>query len=109
MFRRAGSEGQLSRSVERRGSDTGEEQASMEMGIVGLGRMGGNMAERLIRGGHEVVGSDPAAEPRARLAGIGGAGVGSLAELIAKLQQTPKVVWSMVPAGKVTESVIEEA
>ncbi len=81
----------------------------MEMGLVGLGKMGGFMAERLTRGGHRVVGSDPLAEARDKLTGLGGVGVSSLADLIGNLQQTPKVVWSMVPAGKVTESVLAEA
>jgi len=81
----------------------------MEMGIVGLGRMGGNMAERLIQRGHQVVGSDPAAEARDRLSGIGGTGVGSVTELAGKLTQSPKVIWSMVPAGTATEGVVIEA
>ena len=81
----------------------------MEIGIVGLGKMGGNMAERLERGGHHVVGFDLDAAARERLDKLGGAGVASLTELVGKLTQTPKVVWSMVPAGKVTESVLAEA
>ncbi|HZP80550.1 MAG TPA: decarboxylating 6-phosphogluconate dehydrogenase [Chthonomonadaceae bacterium] len=81
----------------------------MEIGIVGLGRMGGNMAERLIRHGHRVVGSDPSPDARERLDKLGGVGTGSVTEMISKLTQTPKVVWSMVPSGKVTESVIQEA
>ena len=81
----------------------------MEMGLVGLGKMGGFMAERLTRGGHRVVGSDPLASARNKLNELGGVGVGSLAELVGNLQQTPKVVWSMVPAGKVTEIILTEA
>lgn len=81
----------------------------MEMGLVGLGKMGGFMAERLTRGGHRVVGSDPLAEARDKLNGLGGVGVASLTELVGNLQQTPKVVWSMVPAGKVTEIILNEA
>lgn len=81
----------------------------MEMGIVGLGRMGGNMAERLIRGGHRVVGSDPAAEAQGRLKGLGGDAVGSVTDLIGRLSQSPKIVWSMVPAGKITDAVLNEA
>ena len=81
----------------------------MEMGLVGLGKMGGFMAERLTKGGHRVVGSDPLEAARTKLSGLGGVGVSSLADLIGNLQQTPKVVWSMVPAGKVTESVLAEA
>ncbi len=81
----------------------------MEIGIVGLGKMGGNMAERLTKGGHRVVGSDPATDAQDRIRNIGAVGVGSLKELIGKLEQSPKVVWSMVPAGKITDSVVNEA
>ena len=81
----------------------------MEMGIVGLGKMGGFMAERLIRHGHTVVGSDPAEAAQQRLQGIGGKGVSSVADLIGSLTQTPKIVWAMVPSGKVTDQVITEA
>jgi 6-phosphogluconate dehydrogenase len=81
----------------------------MEIGIVGLGKMGGNMAERLTQRGHRVVGSDPAAEARQRLESIGGAGVSSVTELIGKMAQSPRIVWSMVPAGAVTDAVIAEA
>lgn len=81
----------------------------MEMGIVGLGRMGGNMAERLIRRGHRVVGSDPSSEARARLEELGGQTASSVTELAGKLTLQPKVIWSMVPAGAITENVIAEA
>lgn len=81
----------------------------MEIGIVGLGKMGGNMAERLTQHGHRVVGSDPAPEAQERMRSLGAVGVGSLKDLVGKLEQTPKVVWSMVPAGKITDSVVNEA
>jgi 6-phosphogluconate dehydrogenase len=81
----------------------------MEIGIVGLGKMGGNMAERLIQHGHTVVGSDLGEPARQRLQGLGGEAVGTVTDLVGKLKQTPKVVWSMVAAGKVTDSVINEA
>ncbi len=69
---------------------------TMQLGMVGLGRMGANMVERLRRGGHEVVGydRDPAVSE-----------VGSLEELVAKLAP-PRVVWMMVPAGEPTEATI---
>ncbi len=67
------------------------------LGMVGLGRMGGNMTERLRRGGHTVLGYDR--EPGAR-------DVESLEELIQQLP-TPRVVWVMVPAGQATSSTIE--
>lgn len=81
----------------------------MEIGIVGLGKMGGNMAERLTRFGHTVVGSDPAPDKQKRVTDIGASAVDSMPELIAALQQTPRVVWLMVPAGKITETVLNEA
>jgi len=68
----------------------------MEIGIVGLGRMGGNMRERLRRAGHTVVGYDPNAEV---------SDTGSLEEMVAKLP-SPKVVWVMVPAGQITRDTI---
>ncbi|MGO1072053.1 phosphogluconate dehydrogenase (NAD(+)-dependent, decarboxylating) [Lysobacter sp. CA199] len=79
----------------------------MELGMVGLGRMGANMAERLVRGGHRVVGYDPgdAAREQAASRGIGAAV--SLAELIAALP-APRAVWLMVPAGKVVDATIAE-
>jgi 6-phosphogluconate dehydrogenase len=70
----------------------------MKIGMVGLGRMGGNMAERLRRSGHEVVGFDRNAEI---------ADVKTLAEL-AEALPTPRVVWVMVPAGEPTRSTIAE-
>jgi 6-phosphogluconate dehydrogenase len=86
----------------------------MEIGFVGLGKMGGNMALRLVqgspdgtvKGGHRVVGY--AKDPNPDLAGIEGiAIVDSLEKLVARLQP-PRVVWVMVPAGAPTESVIGE-
>ena len=83
----------------------------MEMGIVGLGRMGGNMAVRLLQRGHTVVGSDPDPKPEFRdaILDAGGQVVASITELNGKLQQSPKVIWSMVPAGKITDLIISEA
>ncbi len=74
----------------------------MDIGMVGLGRMGGNMARRLLRGGHRVVGWAPDAEAVRALAGAGGIGADSLEALIAELPR-PRVVWLMVPAGAATE------
>ncbi|WP_431953686.1 NAD(P)-binding domain-containing protein, partial [Actinacidiphila sp. bgisy167] len=70
----------------------------MQLGLVGLGKMGGNMRERIRRAGHTVVGydRDPAL-----------ADVGSLTELVDKLD-APRVVWVMVPAGAATQSVVDE-
>jgi 6-phosphogluconate dehydrogenase len=73
--------------------------------MVGLGRMGGNMARRLLRGGHGVVGwaTDQAAV--ATLAADGGVGARSLDDLVAKLP-APRAIWVMVPAGAPTEETV---
>ncbi len=77
----------------------------MKLAMIGLGRMGGNMAERLIKGGHHVVAFDPSAEARARVAENGAVPAGSLDEAIEKLS-APRIVWVMVPAGRITEETI---
>jgi 6-phosphogluconate dehydrogenase len=79
----------------------------MRLGMVGLGRMGGNMTVRLLRNGHEVVGFAPSAAARDAVAREGAGTAGSLAEVVAALD-APRVVWLMVPAGDVTESTIRE-
>jgi len=79
----------------------------MEIGIVGLGKMGGNMAERLRRGGHKVVGFDFAEAPVKKLADAGGVGVTSLEDLIKNLS-TPRAVWLMVPAGDPVDETISK-
>lgn len=73
--------------------------------MIGLGRMGANMAQRLMRGGHKVVGYDPAAPARALLEKNGAQTAASLSEMVAKLK-TPRAVWLMVPAGEITDSTI---
>jgi 6-phosphogluconate dehydrogenase len=70
----------------------------MQLGLIGLGRMGGNMRERIRSAGHDVVGYD-------RNPDI--SDVASIAELVEKLA-APRVVWTMVPAGQITESTIDE-
>src|SRR3954452_21099985 len=70
----------------------------MQLGLVGLGRMGGNMRGRIRAAGHEVVGYD-------RNPDI--SDVASIAELVEKLT-APRVVWTMVPAGHITESTIDQ-
>jgi 6-phosphogluconate dehydrogenase len=77
----------------------------MELGMIGLGRMGANMTERLVRGGHRVVGFDLKAESRTRVEAIGAESAPSLGELLAKLQ-TPRILWLMVPAGEVTDGTV---
>ena len=80
----------------------------MNIGIVGLGRMGGNMARRLARAGVRVVGFDPDADARSRLASDRVIEpVDSIRALVSALAG-PRVVWLMVPAGSVTELAIED-
>jgi 6-phosphogluconate dehydrogenase len=77
----------------------------MELAMIGLGKMGGNMAERLIRGGHRVV-AHARTEESIRAAEANGAeGARSLDEVVAKLK-APHVVWMMVPSGEVTETTL---
>ena len=78
----------------------------MELGMIGLGRMGGNMAQRLIRGGHRVHGFDPAQAARDELAGAGGVAADSLQALVAALP-APRVLWMMVPAGRITDDTVD--
>jgi 6-phosphogluconate dehydrogenase len=78
----------------------------MQIGFVGLGRMGGNMVHRLIRdGGHQVIAFDPSEQARATAAGVGAQTAGSLEELVAALT-VPRAVWVMVPSGRITEETI---
>jgi len=77
----------------------------MQIAMIGLGRMGANMAQRLLRGGHEVVGFDPAEAARKVIEEKGGQSAASLETLVAKLK-APRVLWLMVPAGAVTDSTI---
>ncbi|HET8639656.1 MAG TPA: decarboxylating 6-phosphogluconate dehydrogenase [Solirubrobacterales bacterium] len=78
----------------------------MELGIVGLGRMGANMARRLMRDGHRCVVYDVNPDAVTALAGEGAVGASSLQELASELEH-PRAVWVMVPAGEITEQTIE--
>jgi 6-phosphogluconate dehydrogenase len=77
----------------------------MEIAMIGLGRMGANMAQRLMRGGHRVVGYDPAVAARTLLEKSGAETAASLEQMVAKLK-APRAVWLMVPAGEITDSTI---
>jgi len=78
----------------------------MELGMIGLGKMGANMAQRLVRGGHRVVGFDPSPEARARVEAFGAETVDSLEAMVAKLP-APRVAWMMVPAGRITADTVD--
>ena len=73
--------------------------------MIGLGRMGANMAQRLMRGGHKVVGYDPAETARALLEKNGAQTAATLEQMVGKLK-APRLVWLMVPAGEITDSTI---
>ncbi|MBN6152846.1 decarboxylating 6-phosphogluconate dehydrogenase [Xanthomonas sp. AmX2] len=77
----------------------------MELGLVGLGRMGANMAERLVRGGHRVVGFDVGAPAREAARQRGVEAADSMAALVAALP-APRALWLMVPAGKIVDDTI---
>lgn len=79
----------------------------MELGIVGLGRMGSNMALRLLRGGHKVVGYASHAKTVDAMVKKGVIGVYSLDELVHKLS-LPRVIWLMIPAGNQIDQTIQE-
>ena len=76
----------------------------MQLGMIGLGRMGANMARRLIKAGHELVVFDMHAEAVQGMAGEGAVGSASLAELVATLEK-PRAVWMMVPAAVVDRTI----
>ena len=78
----------------------------MELGMVGLGRMGANMTSRLLAAGHRVVAYDRAAEPLARAKEAGAGTADSLATL-AKALRAPRAIWVMVPSGDPTESTVQ--
>lgn len=79
----------------------------MKIGILGLGRMGGNIARRLMRGGHEVVVHGRNAAAVAELVGEGAIAATDLADMHAKLG-APAVIWSMLPSGQVTEDTVAD-
>ncbi|MDQ6886848.1 MAG: decarboxylating 6-phosphogluconate dehydrogenase [Gemmatimonadota bacterium] len=78
----------------------------MQLAMIGLGRMGGNMVERLTRGGHSLVVFDRSPEATGRYVAMGAAGVSGLEELASRLTP-PRVIWIMVPAGAPVDQTIE--
>jgi 6-phosphogluconate dehydrogenase len=79
----------------------------MELAMIGLGKMGMNMATRLVRGGHRVVGYARTAATVDEAISNGAEGAHSLEEAVSKLN-APRVVWVMVPAGKTTDDTVEK-
>src|SRR4051812_36030766 len=80
---------------------------NMQLGMIGLGRMGANMARRLMKAGHQIVAYDRSPDAVKQLAGEGAKGVDSLANMVAALSK-PRAVWIKVPAGGPTESTVNE-
>ena len=79
----------------------------MELGMIGLGKMGGFMTERLVKGGHRVVGFDRDAATVQRIAEKGAQGANSLESLVSQLKP-PRAIWLMVPSGAPVDSTIAE-
>src|SRR5579862_195578 len=79
----------------------------MQIGVIGLGRMGGNITRRLMQNGHQAVVYDHDAKAVATLSQAGATGAAGLDKLVQELR-APRAVWVMLPAGKITEDVIVE-
>ncbi|HEY7716059.1 MAG TPA: decarboxylating 6-phosphogluconate dehydrogenase [Candidatus Binatia bacterium] len=79
----------------------------MELGMIGLGRMGANMTERLVRGGHRVISYDRSPEAIQRVVDIGGVGAHSLSDFVKQLAP-PRAIWMMVPSGAPVDQTIEQ-
>src|SRR3982074_2819186 len=79
----------------------------MEIGLYGLGRMGGNMVTRLARGGHRVVAGNRSPEPGGEAKTNGAGGACEIGEMCKQLRP-PRVLWSMVPAGEATDHALDE-
>ena len=79
----------------------------MEIGVIGLGRMGGNISRRLMKADHHCVVFDADAKPREALAKEGATAVESLEDVVKTLKDRPRAVWVMLPAGRITEETVE--
>jgi 6-phosphogluconate dehydrogenase len=80
----------------------------MQLGMIGLGKMGNYMTQRLLAGGHEVVAYDRSPDAVRDVVSHGASGAGSLTDLVSKLTGSPKVVWVMVPSGAPTDDTIHQ-
>jgi 6-phosphogluconate dehydrogenase len=79
----------------------------MQIGMIGLGKMGGNMSRRLMKAGHHCVVYARTAKTREALAKDGATAAASLADAVKMLGEKPRVIWLMLPAGQVTEETVE--
>src|SRR3954452_22456891 len=101
---------QVSRSSSARSSSRSadnQREAQVQLGFIGLGRMGANMVRRLLRDEHEIVAYNRTPEKTREIGGEGADVAFSIEELVGKLEK-PRAVWIMVPAGDATEAQIEE-
>jgi 6-phosphogluconate dehydrogenase len=80
----------------------------MKIGVIGLGRMGGNIVRRLMKAGHSCVVYDANAAAGQALAGDGAVAATSVVDLVNALGESPRTVWVMLPSGKITEETIDE-
>ena len=78
----------------------------MQIGVIGLGRMGGNMTRRLMKAGHHCVVFDANTKPREALAKEGATAVQSLEDVVKELGEKPRAIWVMLPAGRITEETV---
>src|SRR5216683_3061867 len=85
----------------------GERAKRVEIGLYGLGRMGGNMVTRLARGGHRVIAGNRSPEPVQEASQHGAVASTSVEDMVKKMKP-PRVLWSMVPAGDVTDHTLDE-
>jgi 6-phosphogluconate dehydrogenase len=92
----------------RRGVSNEKGECSMQLGVVGLGRMGANISRRLMRAGHSTVVWDANPAAVQGLGSDGATGASGLADLVGKLSGSPKAVWIMLPHGKITEDTISQ-
>jgi 6-phosphogluconate dehydrogenase len=79
----------------------------MQIGIIGLGRMGGNISRRLMKAGHYCVVFDTNAKPGEALAKEGATAVRSLENVVKAIEEKPRAIWVMLPAGEITEKTVE--
>ncbi len=80
----------------------------MQLGVIGLGRMGGNIVRRLQRHGHTCIGFDRSKDAVSKVMADGAKGAASLEELVAGFTERPRAVWVMLPAGKITQDTVDQ-
>jgi len=80
----------------------------MQIGVIGLGKMGGNMSRRLMKAGHHCIVFARSAKTRNGLAKEGAIAATSLADVVKKLSEKPRAVWLMLPAGQTTDDTVDQ-